>query len=260
MTNEKSATGTFRPIHKILVWDVPIRLFHWTFASSLTLALGIGWGADDDGRLFPFHMLFGLVAVFTLLIRVMLGLGGSVSVRFRSFPLRPSELARYLRGQFGGKRTDYIGHNPGSAWAAIAMFVLVPALVLTGLSARLEAVGALHEILALLLLAVIGAHLAGLIGYTLRHRENAGMAMLTGKRNGPPTDAIPSANGFHGLILLLAIVSWSTALFANYDSANGTVRLPVVNLTLRLAQPAHSQDAHDEDHEQHVKERHAHDD
>lgn len=35
-------------INKILVGDLPARLFHFAFAASLTASIGIGFLVDDD--------------------------------------------------------------------------------------------------------------------------------------------------------------------------------------------------------------------
>ncbi len=59
---------------KILVWDIPARLFHWAFAGSLTAAIAIGFLVDDDAPLFQLHMLFGIVALFLLGVRVVMGM------------------------------------------------------------------------------------------------------------------------------------------------------------------------------------------
>jgi cytochrome b len=56
---------------KILVWDIPARLFHVAFAASLSAAIGIGFLVDDEVPLFQLHMILGIVALFLLLIRVI---------------------------------------------------------------------------------------------------------------------------------------------------------------------------------------------
>ena len=81
---------------KILVWDLPARLFHWAFASSLTVAMGIGFLVEHEQPLFQLHMIFGIIALFLLAVRVVLGLVGSRYSRFASFPLHPGEVVRYL--------------------------------------------------------------------------------------------------------------------------------------------------------------------
>ena len=81
---------------KILVWDIPARLFHFAFAASITAAIAIGFLVDDDSPLFQLHMLFGIVALFLLLIRLIMGIVGSRYSRFSSFPVHPREVVSYL--------------------------------------------------------------------------------------------------------------------------------------------------------------------
>ena len=63
-------------MNKILVWDIPTRLFHWAFAASLTAAIGIGFLVDDDQPLFQWHMVFGIGGLFLLAVRVVMGVAG----------------------------------------------------------------------------------------------------------------------------------------------------------------------------------------
>ena len=44
-------------MNKILVWDIPARLFHWAFAASLTASIAIGFLVDDEQPLFQLHMI-----------------------------------------------------------------------------------------------------------------------------------------------------------------------------------------------------------
>ena len=154
-------------MNKVLVWDIPTRVFHWAFAASLTGALGIGLLVDDDSPLFQWHMLLGIAAAFLLVARLVLGLIGSRYARFSSFPLHPLELAGYLISALLSKTRRYAGNNPGSAAAAVLMFVLVPALFATGAG---WAEGDLHEALAW----ASGDHCTAPDGAGVAHTETQG--------------------------------------------------------------------------------------
>jgi cytochrome b len=221
---------------KILVWDIPARLFHGAFAVSLTAALGIGFLVDHEQPLFQLHMIFGIVALFLLAGRLVLGLVGSRYSRFASFPLRPGEIVRYLGSAAVSKTKLYAGNNPGSALAAVLMFLLVPALFISGLGFGGEAVEELHEAFAWALLAVIALHLLGLAWHTLRHRENISLAMVTGKKAGQPEDAIASAHSAWGIVVVIVGGLWVAALFAGHNAGTATVKLPGVGVTLQLGE------------------------
>ncbi len=177
-------------MNKILVWDIPARLFHWAFAASLTASIGIGFLADDEQPLYQLHMIFGIVAMFLLVVRIVMGVVGSRYSRFSSYPVRPAEVVIYMISEAVSKTKLYAGNNPGSATAAVLMFLLVPTLFLSGIGYGGESIEELHEAFAWGLVALIAMHLVGLGWHTFRHRENISLAMVTGKKTGKPEDAI----------------------------------------------------------------------
>jgi cytochrome b len=221
---------------KILVWDVPSRLFHWGFAISLTLALGLGFLLDDDHPLFQLHMLCGIVALFLLVVRIGMGLVGSRYSRFANFPVKPRQVLEYISSAVFSKTKLYAGNNPGSAMAAVLMFLLVPALFISGIGFGGEVVRELHETLAWGLAVVIGLHLAGLGWHTFRHGENISLAMVTGRKTGEQADEIASAHWLWGAVTAIMVGWWIAALFANHNSQTATVTLPGTGVTLQLGE------------------------
>lgn len=228
----------------ILIWDIPTRLFHWAFAGSLTAAMAIGFLVDDDSPLFQSHMLFGLIAVFLLVLRIVMGIAGSRHARFASYPLRPREVVAYLAAAVFSKTRRYAGNNPGSASAAVLMFLLVPALLVSGIGWGGETLEEAHETLAWALLAVVVLHLAGIAWHTIRHRENIAASMVTGKKKGVPEDAIHSARPLLGMGLLLVAAAWCAALFANHDVRSASVRIPVIGVSMQLGENESEEDEH----------------
>ncbi len=246
-------------MNTILIWDIPTRLLHWAFALSLTASMGIGFLVDDDNPLFQSHMVFGIAALFLLAIRVILGFAGSRHARFANFPLRPREIAGYIRSALIDKTKRYPGHNPGSAVATVLMFLLVPALFITGIVRDGEAFEEGHEIFAWALLAVILLHLMGIALHTIRHRENIGASMVTGKKAGEPTESIRSAQPLLGALLLIAVGTWITALFANHDSNSATVKLPLIGTSIQLGEMEDGEKEHKETQHDHESRREKHD-
>ena len=221
---------------KILIWDLPTRLFHWAFAASLTAALAIGFLVDDDSALFQAHMLFGIVALFLLALRVAMGIAGSRYAKFSSFPLCPRELAVYMLAALFSKTKRYPGNNPGSALAAVLMFLLVPLLFVSGIGMGGEALEEAHEAIAWALLAVVILHLAGIAWHTIRHKENISLSMVTGKKNGSPEDAIASHHSGIGLGFAVLAGAWILALFGNHDPRTAKVKLPLLGATISLGE------------------------
>lgn len=235
--------------NSILVWDLPSRLFHWGFAISLTLALAIGFLMDDDNPLFQLHMMFGIVALFLLIIRVVMGLVGSRYSRFASFPLRPREVLAYGLSAAFSKTKLYAGNNPGSAIAAVGMFLLVPALFLSGIGIGGEIIKELHEVLAFGLLAIISLHLAGLAWHTFRHRENISLAMVTGKKSGEEGDGISSHHTVWAAVIAIVVGAWIALLFASHNSTAATVTLPGTGVTLQLGENESGKGKQDRKHD-----------
>ncbi|GAB1489010.1 hypothetical protein MASR2M8_14610 [Opitutaceae bacterium] len=221
---------------KTLVWDLPTRLLHWGFAATVSAAFVVAFAVDDESPLFQLHMIFGLAAAFLAVVRIALGLVGSRHARFRNFPLKPMEAVRYAIGVVSGRARSFAGNNPGSAWAALAMLALVPLLALSGIGSGGEAFEDLHEVLAYALLAIVGAHLAGLALHGVRHHENPALPMITGRKDVPSQEGISSAHGAWGLALLGVATTWIVGLFASHDPAAATVRLPVVNQLVNLGE------------------------
>lgn len=221
---------------RILIWDLPTRLFHWAFTLFVTASIVLALVADEGGVLFQWHMLCGLAAAALVALRLVSGVAGSRYARFASFPLGPRKVARYFGGFFSGKAERFAGHNPGSALAALAMFALVGLLVLTGLGVGGKELQEWHGPVAYALMAVIGLHLAGLVAHTLRHRENIAAAMLTGQKAGLPEQGLATAHPVWGLAFLLVGSAWIAGLFAAHDARAATTRLPVIGTVIALGE------------------------
>lgn len=225
----------------ILVYDFSLRLFHWAFAAALTAAIVLGLAADEHSALFRWHMIFGIVAGFLLLLRVVLGLIGSRYARFSRMPLGPMQLITYARSLLDTGAKRHPGHSPGSAWAAIAMFTAVPAILATGLWAGRDPWEEVHGILAYALMAVIGAHLAGIAWHTIKHRENIAASMISGRKLGEPTNAIASAQPVLALVFTVAAMAWIGGLFSNYRAGAPSIRLPLSTITVDLGESGESE-------------------
>lgn len=240
---------------KVLVWDIPMRLFHWLFAATLSGALLIGLTADDHSRLFPWHMLLGLAACFLLLVRIVIGLTTRGPSSLSHLLQAPFQALSHISQLLSGKAKRHLGHNPLASCAYLLMFILLGLTILTGLNMHNEFAEEAHEVFAYGLLAVIIAHLAGIALHTLFFKENVALSMLHGKKQGPANEATRSARPVQGAIVLLASLLFIGKLFANYDSANQSVQIPLLGNTIHLGE------GEGEEHEEHERHHdHHHDD
>jgi cytochrome b len=233
----------------VLIWDRPTRLFHWLLALGCAAALTIALGFGEHSAAFPYHALIGLALIPVLLLRLGEGLWGSRHAQFRAWPLAPGEALTYLQGALTGGARRYVGHNPGAAYAALAMLVLVAGLALTGLllGQGLDSVEDLHEWLAYALLATIAAHLLGLVLHTLRHRENIARSMVDGQRLAAPEQGLASTRTVPALVYLVVIGAWGLSVIDHYQPATQSLRLPVLGLPLQIGEVESGVGHHDDD-------------
>jgi len=241
---------------RILVWDLPVRLFHWLLAGSFLGAFAIANAVDDESSLFALHMLLGGVAAFMVLLRVIWGFVGSRYARFGSFAFGPRALVEYVKSTFRGKGERHVGHNPGSAWAVFAMLALVLGLAFTGafMSRGGETFKELHEVLAWAMIVIVGAHVAGIVWHTIRHKENIAASMVHGQKQGQPSAAIASSHAVVALAFLSLTGLWAGGLYSGYDSARRAVTLPLIGKTLQLGEAEHGEkhgDGHARGHVRH---------
>jgi cytochrome b len=213
-------------MHKVLIWDLPTRIFHWALAGSIGATFVFAYGFDEHDRMFQWHMLAGLIAAFLLVVRVVLGFVGTRYVQWRHFFLRPADSLSYFRNLFGRPATYYAGHNPGTSLVALLMFALIPLLVFTGITQAWESSEDLHAGLAIALAVAVGLHLAGLAFYTMRQRDNISAAMVTGYKTAPINSGITSARPWTTLVLVVVIAAWVYALLGSYDARQATVKIP----------------------------------
>jgi cytochrome b len=218
----------------VLIWDVPIRVFHVLFALCCVAAMGLAVVGEDSERLFALHMAFGIAAAFLLMLRVAIGVIGGRHNRLRTMLFSPRETLGYFAGIATGSAPRYGVHNPATSLVALTMFVIVPILLWTGLAPGRAAADEIHAVLAHVLSALMAAHLVGLAVHTLRHGENISAAMVTGRKRAAPTLALPTGRPGWGAALLASSLVWMGLLVASYDATLQTVRLPVVGTTIYL--------------------------
>ncbi len=223
-------------MHKVLIWDLPTRIFHWALAGSIGATFVFAYGFDENDSRFQWHMLAGLIAAFLLVVRVVLGFVGTRYVQWKYFFLRPADSLSYFRSLFRGPAILYAGHNPGTSLVALLMFALIPLLVLTGITQEWEISEDLHAGLAIALAVAVGLHLAGLAFYTIRQRDNISAAMVTGYKTAPINSGITSARPWTALVLVVVIAAWVNALLGTYDTRQATVKIPGLSGVVHLGE------------------------
>ncbi len=223
---------------RILIWDLPTRIFHWLLALGFSIAALLAFVAGEDSPLFPYHAIIGLILALMVVLRVLWGFIGSRHARFSSFAFGPSAVVEYLGGVLRGRGVHHAGHNPGSAWAIFAMLGLIFGLSITGLLLGQGNKGLkdVHEVLAYAMLAVVVLHVLGVVIHTVRHRENIVASMIHGRKDVDAQAGIAASYRVVGLIFCILSATWAVGLLRNYDAATQTTRLPLVGVSVQIGE------------------------
>lgn len=115
--------------HRVRVWDLPTRLFHWSLFLS-TVALVVT--AKVGGNAMVWHIRLGHLVLALLLFRVIWGLAGGRWSRFSSFLHHPRDLWAHLRGRHRPELN--IGHSPTGAASVFALLGVLALQVASGLA------------------------------------------------------------------------------------------------------------------------------
>ncbi|MEO8196823.1 MAG: cytochrome b/b6 domain-containing protein [Thermoanaerobaculia bacterium] len=216
---------------------MPVRLAHWLLAALVLGAFALANLVSDESVAFAWHAIAGLIAVFVIALRLVWGLVGTRYARFGDFSLRPTELARYLRGVFSrDAEGSGAGHNPATSWFAIVIYAGILGLGITGfLTARgNESAEEIHEVLAWSVIGLVVMHVVGVLLHVVRKRENLIASMITGRKIGADLAGIPSARvGTAGLLIGL-VVAFGALLLSGFDAGTRRLTLPIVGTTLTI--------------------------
>nr|WP_316640070.1 cytochrome b/b6 domain-containing protein [uncultured Roseateles sp.] len=237
MNHDASVTDR-SPAADVLIWDAPVRVFHWltvlSFAGAYLTAESERW------RLV--HVSLGYTLAGLVLFRLVWGLTGTRYARFASFVRGPQAVMRYLGSLLRGRPEHHLGHNPAGALAIVGLLALSLALTASGWAAYNEVGGEwleeAHELVANLMLALVGVHIAAVVLSSWLHGENLIGAMVSGRKPGRPQDAIRSAWRSVAALMLVAVLGF---WWLQWQGA------PAGGLADRPSASARS--GHDEDHD-----------
>lgn len=226
MGRKNSESGNFR--RDLMVWDLPIRLFHW----SIVILIGLAWWSAEQ-RLLDWHRRAGYAILCLLIFRILWGFFGSSTARFASFFKRPLQVIQYARRDlFSRQISQSAGHNPLGGWSVIAMLSAMLLQTLLGLIAvdvdglesgplsylvsfdtgRLAA--ETHHYVFNILQTLVALHLAAIAFHYFYKKQNLTKSMITGKNEAegePPAPLLPSSFLavilFAGSVLLVFFVT-----------------------------------------------------
>lgn len=194
---------------RIKVWDIAVRVFHWT----LLVVFFVAYFSGDEEDLLHVYAGYGVLALVAF--RIVWGFVGTRHARFADFVYGPAATLRYVRSIFSSRPLHYLGHNPLGGWMVVALLLGLIGTCWSGLEAygqeghgplaqhgRLLVSSAsandeedgerkgeaeadefweeIHEAFSNATLVLVFLHVAGVLIASAIHRENLVKAMITG--------------------------------------------------------------------------------
>lgn len=172
-------------MRSIPVWDILVRVTHWTVAVLVIAELTV---IDEDWAI---HRWAGYAVLGLVGLRLLWGLVGTRYARFAAFPPSLEAARAHLAGLLRGRREPHLSHNPLGAlmaynlWAALIAVCLTGILMTTRAFWGVEWVEELHEVIANWVLVSVLLHVAGVAFETWYSKVNLIRAMITGRKEIP---------------------------------------------------------------------------
>lgn len=199
-----------------MVWDLPLRLFHWALAIAVSVCLytGLNGGFYE----MDWHMISGYVVLGLLFFRLAWGVVGPRHARFTALLHGPTAIWRWLHPALRREPPTVAGHNPLAGWFILITLFALLLQASTGLFATddifidgplrhlppsdflgmtqneiLRLATSIHRQGELIIPVLVGLHLFAILAHKVYLREPLVSAMITGRRRGAPEEAAISS-------------------------------------------------------------------
>ncbi|MCF7971010.1 MAG: cytochrome b/b6 domain-containing protein [Methylococcaceae bacterium] len=180
--------------NKVLVWDLPVRIFHWL----LVVAFLVAYFSEDD--FLTVHVWAGYLIAGLLAFRFFWGFTSNSYARFANFICPLGESKDYFIQVIGLKAKRYLGHNPAGAVMIVLLLISLLLTVISGLAVYGADQGAgplagivssvyedlweeTHEFFANFTVLLIVIHVLGVLLESFVQGENLVRAMWHGYKN-----------------------------------------------------------------------------
>jgi cytochrome b len=179
--NSKMEEACATQASTVKVWDIAVRVFHWSLASAIAYEMLFEPGTY-------LHEVVGYAVLGLVAFRLVWGVIGTKHARFSDFVTSPAKIAGYLFDIMRGHPARHLGHNPAGAAMVLALLLMVTLTAGTGWAMTTDAlwgqewIEELHEAVANGTIILVGLHVAGVILASWQHRENQVKAMVTGRK------------------------------------------------------------------------------
>lgn len=207
-------------MHRIRLWDLPTRLFHWLLAAAVIAAFITEKTGNMDA-----HAVVGLGVIGLLFFRIAWGFTGSTYARFTQFVRGPRAVRDYLQGRWQGE-----GHNPLGALSVLAFLLVLLLQVGSGVFANDDStffgplyalvsretsdlLTRIHRLQELVIIALVLLHVAAIVFYARVKKKNLLKPMITGIKESASPQA-PDAQGGGWLAFVIALTIALAAVWA----------------------------------------------
>jgi len=228
---------TEAPETRVRVWDIYLRLFHWALVCAVTVSfLSIQFDAMQ------IHTTSGICVVGLLVFRIIWGIVGSTTARFRQFVRGPKTVLAYIKSETAAPKVSsrvsdarptqvvHPGHSPIGALSVVGMLTVLSVQIASGMFADdevyttgplaqfvsldfSEAATAIHGINAKITAGLIILHLIAIAFYFFVRKSNLILPMLTGDKSYPANLAVEYRKlHMGGLIAALSTIALALAV------------------------------------------------
>lgn len=164
------------------VWDLFVRLVHWSLVLSFAVAWVTGGRWDDP------HLAAGYAIVTLVSMGIVWGFVGPQHARFASFVVAPAIVIRFLLQTLTLRAPRHIGHNPAGGAMVLALLATLlvvcasGAIMTTDIFRASELIEDVHEAASTFALIRVGLLVAGVAFASVEHGENLVRSMITGRK------------------------------------------------------------------------------
>jgi len=179
---------------KSYVWSLFTRLFH----IFLIIGVALLFLFSEFDNLLSYHAIIGYTVGLLFLFRIVWGFMDVKYSKFADFNFKLTDLIAYMFNIFSNKK-EYVGHNPASSWAIVAMITFGLLSVLSGtlvygtqegmgifsflnhsIFKKMELFEEVHEFFTTVFMMVIFAHIAGVLLDKVLHKSRVIESMIDG--------------------------------------------------------------------------------
>lgn len=240
-TEINTETNTKHTPKTIKVWDLPVRIFHWSLvllfiAAYVTNSLGSDY--------FVYHLWSGYALIVLVSFRIVWGLVGTYHARFKNFVKNPIATAKYALSILKKKDKHYLGHNPLGAVMVVVLLIAILIQAITGLFTNDEIFNlgplyayisdelslqltSLHRQLFYWILGAIALHILAVLVHVIFKHDNIVRAMFSGKKNlaasedsqPQPEENISSSKLGLAIVILIVLIAILSAVILTAPEA-----------------------------------------